>query len=95
MAVISSQALDNADPKKLRQAILDIAGYEVWDRLEAIKCRTLIVATSKDGFHNQDEIGRMMQMLKDSEFIDLETNLRLHSIEMGEIAFRFIQKLSV
>jgi pimeloyl-ACP methyl ester carboxylesterase len=94
MAVISSQALDNADPKKLRQSILDIAGYEVWDRLEAINCRTLMAAASKDGFHNQDEIGRMMQRLPDAEFIDLETNLRLHSHEMGKMALRFIRKLS-
>jgi pimeloyl-ACP methyl ester carboxylesterase len=94
MAVISSKVLDNANPKKLRQAILDIAGYEVWDSLKTINCRTLIVAASKDGFHNQDEIGRMIQMLSASEFLDMETNLRLHSIEMGEIAFRFFQKLS-
>lgn len=93
MAVISSQVLDYADPRKLRQAILDIAGYEVWDSLEAINCRTLVVGTSKDGFHNLAEVERMMQMLANSEFLDIETNLRSHSIEMGEIALRFFQKL--
>lgn len=94
MAVISSQVLDNADPKKFRQAILDIAGYEVWNSLGTINCRTMVVGTSKDGFHNQEEVVRMTQMLANSEFFDLETNLRLHSTEMGEIALRFFQNLS-
>lgn len=93
MAVISSKSLDNADPKKLRRAILDIAGYEVWDRLEIIDCKTLVVGTSKDGLHNKQEVERMVQMLGNAEYLDLETNLRTHSIEMGEIAYRFFQKI--
>lgn len=93
MAVISSKSLDNADPKKLRRAILDIAGYEVWNRLEVIDCKTLVVGTSKDGLHNKQEVDRMVQMLENAEYLDLETNLRTHSIEMGEIAYRFFQNI--
>jgi pimeloyl-ACP methyl ester carboxylesterase len=93
MAVISSKTLDNSNPGKLRRAILDIAGYEVWNRLETIDCKTLVVGTSKDGLHNKKEVERMVQMLENAEYFDLETNQRTHSIEMGEIAYRFFQKI--
>ncbi len=92
MAEISSKALDNADPKKLSQTVLDIAHYKVWDQLPNINCKSLVVGTSKDGFHNKDEILRMNKMIKDSEFLDLETNYRTHSQEMGETAINFFSK---
>ena len=91
MAAISSKSLDNADPHKLRNAILDIAGYEVWNNLNFIDCRTLVVGTSKDGLHIKYEVERMTKMLKNAKYLDLETNLRTHSREMGKIAFSFFQ----
>lgn len=91
MAVISSKSLDNANPGKLRKVILDIAGYEVWDKLDFIDCNVLVIGTSKDGLHIKHEVERMMKMLKNAKFLDLETNLRTHSKEMGEIAFNFFR----
>ena len=92
MAVISSKSLDNADPHKLRNTILDVAGYEVWNNLNFIDCRTLVVGTSKDGLHIKHEVEKMTKMLKNAKYHDMETNLRTHSGEMGKIAFSFFQR---
>lgn len=83
MAVISSRALDNADPFKLKSAILSIAGYTAWHTLGSVKCDTLIVATSRDGLHSHDDTMRLVNGLTNSEYIDLETNDRTHSEEMA------------
>lgn len=95
MAVISSNSLDNADPKKLKKAILGIAGYEVWDKLKFIDCPVLVVGTSKDGLHKKYETTRMINSIKNCKFIDLETNLRTHSAEMGMIVKEYIKNLNL
>jgi pimeloyl-ACP methyl ester carboxylesterase len=95
MAVISSQSLDNADPRKLTSVILAIAGYEVWDQLGYIDCPALVVGTSKDGLHNMGEIMRLTSSLKYGSYKDLETNLRTHSRELGEVIRDYLVFLAV
>jgi hypothetical protein len=92
MAVISYRALDHADPKKLRNSILAIADYQVWDRLVHVDGPVMVVGTSKDHLHNRVETDRMVSLLKDCTYIDLETNLRTHSAEMGEVVRDYIKK---
>lgn len=94
MAVISSQSLDNADPEKLRKSILAISNYTVWGKLDAIDCPVLIIGTSKDHLHNHDEITRMVTEIKNCTFTDMETNLRTHSSEMGEVIRSYINNSS-
>ena len=90
MAVISSQSLDNADPAKLRNTILAISGYSVWEKLHNIDCPALIVGTSKDHLHVPEEITRMATEIKNCTYIDLETNLRTHSIEMAQLIRQYV-----
>jgi pimeloyl-ACP methyl ester carboxylesterase len=94
MAVISFRAIDNADPRKLRDAILGIAGYEVWQRLPDIDRPSMIVIASKDGLHNEEDILRMRRSISDSSYLDLLTNKRTHSPEMAEAVTGFIKKIT-
>lgn len=94
MALITSNSLDQADPGKLRSTILAIAGYKVWDRLNSIRCPVLIVATSKDRLHIHDEINRMVPLIKNCTYIDLETNQRTHSAEMAHVIRNYVTGLS-
>ena len=94
MAVISGRALDNADPRKLRNTIMAISKYEAWDKLGAIQCPTLIVATSKDSLHIHDEIIRMVSLIKNSSVVDLETSDRTHGAEMASIIKNFVNGAS-
>jgi pimeloyl-ACP methyl ester carboxylesterase len=88
----SSLALDNADPRKLRDAILAIAGYEVWNKLDSLDCSTLIVDTSKDGIHRHEDIMRMRNLIKNCMYVDLETNNRTHGNELGPVIRRFLNE---
>lgn len=93
MAVISAQSIDNADPEKIRNVILAIAGYKVWDRVVDVKCPSLVIGTSKDGFHLEHEVKQMVAMLEKGSFIDLETNERTHSQEMVAVTINYINSV--
>lgn len=90
MAEISSNAIDNADTQKLKRAILAIAGYEIWEKIEHIDCPVLIISASKDKMHRNDDILRLNSLITDCRIIDLETNKRSHSMEASQIIRNFI-----
>lgn len=93
LALISSRALDNADPRKLKNCILAIASYQVWPRLPEVDCPSLIIATSKDRFHVHEEINRMARTLRHCGIIDMENNKRTHDKEMGEVVRAYVESV--
>ncbi len=93
MAVISGRSLDNADPEKLKNTILAIASYKVWPKLEGVTCPSLVVGTSKDSLHVPEDILRMVKELRNCTYIDMETNLRTHSPDMGRLVYNYIRDL--
>ncbi len=90
---IISKALDNADPVKLSNCILENAGYKAWDVLKLIDSPSLVVATSKDKLHVFDDVNRMVTSINDCSYIDMEDNRRTHSAEMGYVIRDFLKKV--
>lgn len=90
---IMERALDTADPVKLRDTILSIAGRDTWDRLPSIDRPVLVVATSKDTLHVHSDITRMGELLPDCELIDMEDNTRTHSEEMAGILMDHAERI--
>jgi hypothetical protein len=93
MYLISSRAIDNAEPRRLKKTILSIASYTVWDKLEFIDSPTLIVATSLDGLHVHDDVTRMASTIKGAKYIDLENNKRTHSPELAFVIRDYLDGL--
>jgi len=93
MYLFTSRALDLADPRKLKNAILGVAGYKVWDKLESIDCSTLIVDTSRDGIHKHDDIIRMANSIKSCTYIDMEINKRTHGAELPKVIREYVNGL--
>jgi pimeloyl-ACP methyl ester carboxylesterase len=87
------QALDSADPWKLRKAVMALWNYEVWPRLKHILTPTLIVSASKDKLHEPEHLKKMAALLKTAEYVDLETNEATHSAAMVKAMEDFIEKL--
>lgn len=90
MVVISERAIDSCNPVKLKKTMVAIADYTLWDKLESIECPVLVVAATKDKFHSHDETMRMVSMLKNSSYIDLETNKRSHSVEAAQVIKEYL-----
>jgi pimeloyl-ACP methyl ester carboxylesterase len=91
MYMYTSHALDEADPHKLKDAILAIAGYEVYEKLSSIDCRTLIVNTSLDGIHRTEDILRMASNIRDSTYLDMQSNKRTHGPGLADVIRDFLE----
>ena len=75
-------ALDAADPRKLKPAARSLSKYKIWGILKDIKLPILIVGASKDLLHEPQNIIDMDKMLPNSTFLDMETNTLAHGPEM-------------
>jgi pimeloyl-ACP methyl ester carboxylesterase len=91
---IVRRALESADPVKLRNTIVSIAGKDTWDRLPLIDRPTLVVATSRDTLHDHSDITRMGELLPDAEGIDMEDNTRTHSEEMAQVIGDYVARMA-
>jgi hypothetical protein len=87
---INCRALDSANPAKLRDVILAISNYRIWDRLETVRTPALIIGASKDTFHRHGDIVRMLSAIKSSSYCDLEVHDRTHSRELVEHVRRYL-----
>jgi alpha-beta hydrolase superfamily lysophospholipase len=77
-------ALDAADPWKLKKAVLAVASYEIWDRLESLSCPVLLIGASKDVLHEPDIFQRIASKILHATIIDLETNAKTHNEKVVE-----------
>jgi hypothetical protein len=93
MYQINCRALDGADPYKLRDVVLAISSYQIWDRLESVHTPTLIVSASKDTFHRHGDILKIISMIKKSTSCDLESHKRIHSREFVDLVRAYIGTL--
>jgi pimeloyl-ACP methyl ester carboxylesterase len=83
-------AIDAADPWKLKKAVLAVAKYSIWNRLELISCPVLLVDASKDRLHEPENLRKMESMIPQVTRIDLGTNRGTHSEKVVEEFRRFV-----
>jgi pimeloyl-ACP methyl ester carboxylesterase len=86
-------ALDAADPWKLKKAVIALSTYEVWPLLGSIDYPTLIIGASKDRLHEPQNLQRMVSVMKNASYIDLETNKITHSDRMVEEIRRYVSQI--
>jgi len=86
-----SEALDSADPWKLKKALLSVEKYKVWDLLADINSPTLIFSASKDKLHEPENLQQIANTMQKATIVDMETNSGTHSREM---VFKMQQYLS-
>jgi pimeloyl-ACP methyl ester carboxylesterase len=87
------QSLDAADPWKLKKAAIAFSRYEVWDLLAEIDFPTLIVGASRDTLHEPENLKKMVSMMKNAVYLDLETNKLTHSSGMVHEMRKYIAQL--
>jgi len=87
------QSLDAADPWKLKKAAIAFSRYEVWDLLAEIDFPTLIVGASRDTLHEPENLKKMVAMMKNAVYLDLETNKLTHSSGMVREMRKYIVQL--
>ncbi len=86
-------ALDAADPWKLKKGALALSKYQVWDLLPEIDYPALIVGASKDTLHEPENLQRIVSMMKNATYLDLETNKQTHRKIMVEKMREYLQAI--
>jgi pimeloyl-ACP methyl ester carboxylesterase len=79
---ITQRALDSADPQRLCSTLLAISPYQVWEHLPGITVPVLILGVSMDSFHSYKETLLLSEKLGNCSLIDMENNVRNHSVEV-------------
>jgi len=87
------QALDAADPWKLKKAAIAFSRYEVWNLLAGIDYPTLIIGASRDTLHEPGNLEKMVSMMKNAVYLDLETNKLTHGSGMVQEMRKYIARL--
>lgn len=75
-------AMDAADPWKLKKAIIPFSKYKVWNLLPDIDAPALIIGASKDKLHEPENLHKMVGMMPKAVYLDMETNMAAHSENM-------------
>jgi pimeloyl-ACP methyl ester carboxylesterase len=88
-------AIDSADPWKLKKAVLAVAKYKIWHRLESLNCPTLLIDASKDLLHEPENLRKISSMLPQVTKINLETNQATHSEKVVEEFRRYLAGLKL
>lgn len=86
-------ALDAADPKKLKPAAKALSKYKVWGILKDINLPVLIIGATKDLLHEPQNLIQMDKMLPNSVFLDMDTNTFAHGPEMVAELRKYITAL--
>lgn len=72
-------ALDAANPYRLKKMALSLPTYHVWDYIDRIEYPALFIGASKDLLHDKDIIQRMVSRMKNGAYLDMYTNALTHS----------------
>lgn len=84
-------ALDQANPYRLRRSVLSFYKYKVWDKIDLVKGKVLIIFGSKDIMHDHAAVLKISEKLSDCTVIDLKTNKKTHSVEMVKKLTNYIK----
>lgn len=87
--------IDAADPWKLKKAVMKLWNWKGWDLLPEIEYPTLIAGASKDSLHEPENLKKMVSLMKNATYIDLETNKGTHSKQMVEAMRKYISNLQL
>ncbi|HEY6951640.1 MAG TPA: alpha/beta hydrolase [Bacteroidota bacterium] len=87
------EALDAADPHKLKKAVTSVWSYAVWDKLRFIDCPVLIVNASTDKLHEPDNTQNIAGGIRNAVQIDLATNSQTHDKPVVDALRSFLENL--
>ena len=84
------RALEEADAKKWGTVAKRFAFVRFRDTYEKIEDHIVVIGMEKDKMHKAQEAKDISNLLKNSTYIDMETNKKTHSVEMVEEIRRLI-----
>ncbi len=88
------RSIGEADPKKLRKSVLNLAKYSGWDILPKIKNRVILIGATHDKVHASQLSYKIASNLVNCSFVDLETNKAAHDTPLVDLTKKFMKELT-
>ena len=73
---------------------MSLAKYNIWPKLNDIELPMLFIGGSEDVMHKPDNLKKMVNILKNATYLDMETNTRIHTAEMVVAVRKYLAKLN-
>ena len=86
------RALDEADAKKWRSVAKRFAFGHFGETYKKIESQVVVIGMEKDKMHKSEEAKSISDFMKNSTYIDMETNKKTHTSEMVEEIRKLITK---
>ncbi|MCD6116486.1 alpha/beta hydrolase [bacterium] len=87
-----ANAIDAADPWKLKRAVMSLWKYKIWNSLKGIDIPCLFIGGSHDKLHEPESTKLMIDIIPESVYLDMKTNSATHSKEMVYHLREFLQQ---
>lgn len=84
------RVLDEADAKKWQIVGKNVVFSKFWDIYDKVDDPVLIIGMEKDKFHEIKSIKKISGLMKNSTYLDMETNKNTHSTKMVEVLLEYI-----
>lgn len=84
------RAGEEANMRKIRKLLWQMTKYECWDMVPKIEARTLLIGATEDKMHASELTMRVHELLPNSEYIDLGTNINAHTQPLVDTMKNFI-----
>ncbi len=79
------RVLDEADPKKWKIVGKHVVFSRFWDIYEKVEDPVLVIGMEKDKYHEIEDIKKLASLMKNSTYMDMETNKNTHSSKMVDV----------
>jgi len=86
-------ALDAADPRRLKANAFAIKDYSLWEKLPDVRSPVLIIGARSDTLHGLDVMDRMIELIPDADMEIMASNKETHSEKMGQLIVDRINSL--
>ncbi|HUU77688.1 MAG TPA: alpha/beta hydrolase [candidate division Zixibacteria bacterium] len=87
------RAGEEANQRKIRKLLWQMTKYECWDMVPKIDTPTLLIGATEDKMHASELTMKVQELLQNSEYVDLGTNINAHSQPLIDVMKNFIVKL--
>ena len=86
------RVLDEADARKWKIVGKHVVFSKFWDVYKKVENRVLIIGMEKDKYHEIKDIKEIAKLMKNSSYLDMETNKNTHSSKMVDVLREQVKK---
>jgi len=86
------RVMNEAQSKKWKNVVLNFLYWKWWRVYEGVENDILLVAAEKDKMHEADVTQKVGKLLKNSTYVNLETNKKTHTKPMVDLLREYLKK---